>query len=103
AEGAEADDGSGARCRVPAPPAAAAGHVVPHRVLPVPVPVALGERRDALHVDRLERAGDGLAREALGVVLERAEVAALIAARVDERLDATELPAGVDAVQREGR
>src|SRR5262249_25026645 len=50
-----------------------------------------------------ERAADTLAGEILGVVLERTVVPALVAARVDEGLDAAELPARVDAVQSEGR
>src|SRR6266850_2284358 len=50
-----------------------------------------------------DRDADALAGEVLGVVLQRAEVTALVPARVDERLDAPELPAPVDAVQRERR
>src|SRR5207249_4817034 len=66
-------------------------------------PVALGELRDALDVLRLDRAGESLAGEVLGVVFrQRPEVPALEAARVDEGLDAPELPRGVDAVQGEG-
>src|SRR5205823_14358346 len=75
----------------------------PDRVLALPVPVALGERRDALHVERLERAGEPFAGEVLGVVRERAEVPSLVAARVDEGLDASKLARRVDAVQGEGR
>src|SRR5207244_7103693 len=50
-----------------------------------------------------ERPRDALALEVLGVVLELAVEAALVAHRVHERLDAPELPARVDAVQRERR
>src|SRR5262249_61811178 len=44
-----------------------------------------------------------LAGEVLGVVRERAEVPALVTARVDEGLDAPKLSRRVDAVQGEGR
>src|SRR5262245_58234962 len=75
----------------------------PEGVLALPVPGTLGERRDALHVERFNRAADALALEVLGVVLlERSEVTALEPLRVDERLDAPELAVGVDAVEREG-
>src|SRR5205823_1254427 len=93
----------GPRRRVHAPRPARLRHVGPDRVLAVPVPVALGECREALDVLRLERPGDALALEVLGVVLQLAVEAALVPHRVDEGLDAPELAARVDAVQRERR